>query len=169
MVTSSIMKDMQSNAEAIYRPNAIRALCRIIDVRILTTHISTMAALTYHHSPLWYKALNDSSKLPLSTRILQSHLQPSCPLIIFIPFLKMSSSGGSTRLKKQFTQNPVPPHFTLEGEEVPSISAVPVVCLDLDHLPLHLPSILPYHPQVILRSITPWVSCMSFGSKTEWR
>jgi coatomer protein complex subunit gamma len=33
MVTSSIMKDMQPNLEVIYRPNAIRALCRIIDVR----------------------------------------------------------------------------------------------------------------------------------------
>jgi hypothetical protein len=33
MVTSSIMKDMQPNAEVIYRPNSIRALCRIIDVR----------------------------------------------------------------------------------------------------------------------------------------
>ena len=33
MVTSSIMKDMQPNSEVIYRPNAIRALCRIIDVR----------------------------------------------------------------------------------------------------------------------------------------
>jgi len=32
MVTSSIMKDMQPNLEVIYRPNAIRALCRIIDV-----------------------------------------------------------------------------------------------------------------------------------------
>ncbi|KAG8780109.1 coatomer subunit gamma [Ceratobasidium sp. 428] len=31
MVTSSIMKDMQGNLEAVYRPNAIRALCRIID------------------------------------------------------------------------------------------------------------------------------------------
>ncbi|GAW06555.1 coatomer subunit gamma [Lentinula edodes] len=31
MVTSSIMKDMQPNSEVIYRPNAIRALCRIID------------------------------------------------------------------------------------------------------------------------------------------
>ncbi|KAG2754259.1 hypothetical protein P692DRAFT_20827761 [Suillus brevipes Sb2] len=31
MVTSSIMKDMQPNTEVIYRPNAIRALCRIID------------------------------------------------------------------------------------------------------------------------------------------
>jgi len=33
MVTSSIMKDMQPNLEVIYRPNAIRALCRVIDVR----------------------------------------------------------------------------------------------------------------------------------------
>ncbi|KZT08586.1 coatomer subunit gamma [Laetiporus sulphureus 93-53] len=31
MVTSSIMKDMQPNSEVIYRPNAIRALCHIID------------------------------------------------------------------------------------------------------------------------------------------
>jgi len=31
MVTSSIMKDMQPNLEVIYRPNSIRALCRIID------------------------------------------------------------------------------------------------------------------------------------------
>ncbi|KAG8219412.1 coatomer subunit gamma [Butyriboletus roseoflavus] len=31
MVTSSIMKDMQPNSEVIYRPNAIRALCRIVD------------------------------------------------------------------------------------------------------------------------------------------
>ena len=32
MVTSSIQRDMQPNLEVIYRPNAIRALCRIIDV-----------------------------------------------------------------------------------------------------------------------------------------
>jgi coatomer protein complex subunit gamma len=32
MVTSSIMKDMQPHLEVIYRPNAIRALCRITDV-----------------------------------------------------------------------------------------------------------------------------------------
>lgn len=34
MVTSSIMKDMQPNLEVIYRPNAIRALCRVIDVSL---------------------------------------------------------------------------------------------------------------------------------------
>jgi len=35
MVTSSIMKDMQSNLEVIYRPNASRTLCRIIDGQML--------------------------------------------------------------------------------------------------------------------------------------
>lgn len=34
MVTASIMKDMQPNSEVIYRPNAIRALARIIDVSL---------------------------------------------------------------------------------------------------------------------------------------
>lgn len=39
MVTSSIMKDMQPNSEVIYRPNAIRALCRIIDVRYFSSFL----------------------------------------------------------------------------------------------------------------------------------
>lgn len=36
MVTSTIMKDTGGGSDAIYRPNAIRALCRIIDVSPLT-------------------------------------------------------------------------------------------------------------------------------------
>lgn len=32
MVTSTIMKDTGGSTDIIYRPNAIRALCRIIDV-----------------------------------------------------------------------------------------------------------------------------------------
>jgi coatomer subunit gamma len=36
MVTSTIMKDTGGSTDAIFRPNAIRALCRIIDVRILS-------------------------------------------------------------------------------------------------------------------------------------
>jgi hypothetical protein len=32
MVTSTIMKDTGGSTDSIYRPNAIRALCRIIDV-----------------------------------------------------------------------------------------------------------------------------------------
>jgi coatomer protein complex subunit gamma len=35
MVTSTIMKDTGGGTDAIYRPNAIRALCRIIDVSAL--------------------------------------------------------------------------------------------------------------------------------------
>jgi coatomer protein complex subunit gamma len=34
MVTSTIMKDTGGGTDAIFRPNAIRALCRIIDVSI---------------------------------------------------------------------------------------------------------------------------------------
>lgn len=45
MVTSSIMKDMQPNSEVIYRPNAIRALCRIIDVCVLRLCYSTSLCL----------------------------------------------------------------------------------------------------------------------------
>lgn len=36
MVTSTVMKDTGGSSDAIYRPNAIRALCRIIDVGVLT-------------------------------------------------------------------------------------------------------------------------------------
>ncbi|CAJ0760188.1 8042_t:CDS:2, partial [Entrophospora sp. SA101] len=35
MVTSSLMKDMQPKSEVIYRANAIRALCKIIDASML--------------------------------------------------------------------------------------------------------------------------------------
>lgn len=34
MVTSSIMKDTAVGSDVVYRANAIRALCRIIDVRL---------------------------------------------------------------------------------------------------------------------------------------
>lgn len=55
MVTSTIMKDTGGGAEAIYRPNAIRALCRIIDVSpgliIIATHYPwDHAACSY---PCW--------------------------------------------------------------------------------------------------------------------
>jgi coatomer subunit gamma len=53
MVTSSIMKDMQPNSEVIYRPNAIRALCRIIDVR--TCSVQPMLKLTAQESHRWHK------------------------------------------------------------------------------------------------------------------
>jgi coatomer subunit gamma len=55
MVTSSIMKDMQPNSEVIYRPNAIRALCRIIDVCLAFSQL-TCARLAHPYSLRWYKA-----------------------------------------------------------------------------------------------------------------
>ena len=51
MVTSSIMKDTSVGSDVLYRANAIRALCRIIDVsgrlvtRILTTKADTFWSL----------------------------------------------------------------------------------------------------------------------------
>lgn len=45
MVTSSIMKDMQPNLEVIYRPNAVRTLCRIIDVSVVSFISSTTLAM----------------------------------------------------------------------------------------------------------------------------
>ena len=50
MVTSSIMKDMQSNLDVVYRPNAIRALARIIDV----------SRLCYRSRARWLKCLAGS-------------------------------------------------------------------------------------------------------------
>ena len=49
MVTSSIMKDMQPNLEVIYRPNAIRALCRVIDVSRLRAPFPRVCILTISH------------------------------------------------------------------------------------------------------------------------
>lgn len=60
MVTSSIMKDMQPNSEVIYRPNAIRALCRIIDVRAYP--VCPTPRLTMCASPPWLKVSNGSSR-----------------------------------------------------------------------------------------------------------
>ena len=49
------MKDMQPNSEVIYRPNAIRALCRIIDVRLKTLlflcDVDNLTLLTYVFQP----------------------------------------------------------------------------------------------------------------------
>lgn len=56
MVTSTVMKDTGGSTEAIYRPNAIRALCRIIDVGSgpsLTTYARSILTICYsgHHRP----------------------------------------------------------------------------------------------------------------------
>lgn len=47
MVTSTIMKDTGGGSDAIYRPNAIRALCRIIDVGPFAPFGSLWFVLTF--------------------------------------------------------------------------------------------------------------------------
>ena len=46
MVTSSVMKDTAVGSDIVYRANAIRALCRIIDVNLLKYMRSIPAQLT---------------------------------------------------------------------------------------------------------------------------
>lgn len=58
MVTSTIMKDTGGSTDIIFRPNAIRALCRIIDVWpwpcASLSHCSPLTdrLLTGHHCPI---------------------------------------------------------------------------------------------------------------------
>ncbi len=75
MVTSSIMKDMQPNLEVVYRPNAIRALARIIDVSGTTTTTrrrsdrlgGNVYPIPYHASHNPCNPSKDSSRQPSST------------------------------------------------------------------------------------------------------
>lgn len=97
IVTSSIMKDMQPNLDVIYRPNAIRALCRITDVSVRTVILFTRLCMNSHP---WSKLWSDFSKRQLWIVILPYHLR-----LWFLPitcslYPKMSSSVGSMRHKK---------------------------------------------------------------------
>ncbi|ORY66956.1 coatomer subunit gamma [Leucosporidium creatinivorum] len=73
MVTSSIMKDMQPNLEVIYRPNAIRALCRIIDgSMIVGVERFFKAAIVDRNSSIASAALVSSYHLhPISRDVIK--------------------------------------------------------------------------------------------------
>lgn len=51
MVTSTIMKDTGGGTDAIYRPNAIRALCRIIDVSVKGMVVGAQLTIIGHNCP----------------------------------------------------------------------------------------------------------------------
>ncbi|WRT67892.1 uncharacterized protein IL334_004866 [Kwoniella shivajii] len=72
MVTSSIMKDMQPNLEVVYRPNAIRALARIIDAQ------SVQSVERYFKSAL----VDRSSSISSASLVSSYHLFPLSPAII---------------------------------------------------------------------------------------
>ena len=97
IVTSSIMKDMQPNLEVIYRPNAIRALCRITDVGARVMVLFILLRMSSHP---WSKLWSDFSKLQLWIVILLFHLQLSFPLITCSLYPKMSSDVGSMKHRK---------------------------------------------------------------------
>ncbi|ODO05191.1 coatomer subunit gamma [Cryptococcus wingfieldii CBS 7118] len=72
MVTSSIMKDMQPNLEVVYRPNAIRALARIIDAQ------SVQSVERFFKSAL----VDRSSSISSASLVSSYHLFPLSPTII---------------------------------------------------------------------------------------
>ncbi|WWC62701.1 uncharacterized protein I303_105298 [Kwoniella dejecticola CBS 10117] len=72
MVTSSIMKDMQPNLEVVYRPNAIRALARIIDAQ------SVQSVERFFKSAL----VDRSSSISSASLVSSYHLFPLSPSII---------------------------------------------------------------------------------------
>lgn len=86
MVTSSIMKDMQPNLEVIYRPNAIRALARIIDVSppLSPRTIPNIQAQSVQSVERYFKsALVDRSASISSASLISSyHLYHLSPAII---------------------------------------------------------------------------------------
>lgn len=62
MVTSTIMKDTGGSTDAIYRPNAIRALCRIIDVRNPSGLTATPTRLSLPLTPRRPRPFNQSNE-----------------------------------------------------------------------------------------------------------
>ncbi|WVR06443.1 hypothetical protein IAU60_003474 [Kwoniella sp. DSM 27419] len=72
MVTSSIMKDMQPNLEVLYRPNAIRALARIIDAQ------SVQSVERFFKSAL----VDRSPSISSASLVSSYHLFPISPSII---------------------------------------------------------------------------------------
>jgi hypothetical protein len=110
MVTSSIMKDMQPNLEVVYRPNAIRALARIIDVSDTgNSHCDILSLSTKLNRRNLYNPPSVSSSQPSWTATLRSPQLLSSPPTISIRSLEIPSNDGLTKLKRQSTLKRYPP------------------------------------------------------------
>jgi hypothetical protein len=149
MVTSSIMKDMQPNLEVVYRPNAIRALARIIDV-------STLADNTDSSPNPSNQSRGSSSLLWLTARhpspLLHLFRLTTCSLSH-----RLSSSAGRTKLKKPSTQRLFPTPRTHHPLPLHTFPAVTVE--DTPRLPARATSC----------STTLWVCCTSSVRRTGWQ
>lgn len=97
MITSSVIKDTTTNPDAIYRPNAVRALCRIVDAttvptveRIIKTaiidKISSVSAAglisSYHLFPIAKETVRKWANEALEVLSLKTFVSHS-----FIPYL----------------------------------------------------------------------------------
>lgn len=98
MVTSSIMKDTAVGSDILYRANAIRALCRIIDV----SPIIECRCCTYSNMirPQLCRPLSDSSRPQLWTKHLQFPLQLWSLRTISCQLQRTLYAGGRARHKK---------------------------------------------------------------------
>ncbi|QRW11969.1 coatomer subunit gamma [Ceratobasidium sp. AG-Ba] len=114
MVTSSIMKDMQGNLDAVYRSNAIRALCRIIDPSMVqgverffkaaivdkSPSIATAALVSsYHLFPVSKDVIKrwvNEAQEALNTKPVSSYFNP------------ISSGGWGSSSGRQDTQQVLP-------------------------------------------------------------
>ena len=105
MMTQSIMKDTGVGSDVLYKANAIRALCRIIDV--CRKDVFCTVILKYARQP------------PCKQSSVPSRLQSSIEIPLFLPplwfrpttsflLLEMWSSGGRAKRKKQLPR-PSPP------------------------------------------------------------
>ena len=104
MVTSSIMKDMQPNLEVVYRPNAIRALARIIDVSHTGAgHCGILSLSTKLARRNPYNLPSAFSNQPSWTATLRSPRPLSSPPTIFIRSLEIPSNGGLTKPRRRLT------------------------------------------------------------------
>lgn len=160
MVTSSIMKDMQPNLEVIYRPNAIRALARIIDVSPHTAPARTVLTNTWTlpRHLLSYPP-SDSLNLPSSIGTPPYPLQRSFPHTTFTRLPKTSFADGPTKRKK-------PPTEKLD---------LPVDCTALRPTTLAAEALRSklvtkrFRARATSCNTMLWVCFTSLGKKTGWR
>jgi hypothetical protein len=153
MSTSIIMKDASVASDVLYRANAIRALCRIIDVRA-----DRNRAILFFFRGIWnadwtvrlrpFKALSDLSRLPLSIKLPRFPPLPWCHHIIFSPLPRTSFEDGRVKHKRLRRRPSSRPAFWV---------LVPAVIMRA-----------PYRRRITCRSTTPSGCCTKCVPMTEW-
>lgn len=100
MVTSSIMKDTAVGSDVVYRANAIRALCRIIDVSWMSEMVGLEKCILRRSRHRLCKPLNVTSRPRLWTKYPRSHPPPWFRHITFSPSRGTSSGDGRAKHRR---------------------------------------------------------------------